>query len=426
VSLSNNNKETWREVVAQTTGTLYFPDSEMETIFNSIRDFVLVISPDREILSANDAFLSHMGFKREDVIGRKCYEVFQEVTRKSSNCHQKCPLEKAIREKRQCQVELTRIRSDGRPRYTELTIFPIWEKKGKITKFIEISWDITKRKSNQKQIREYLTRMVDERTHQLKETHERLLHQNKMASLGKLASAVVHEINNPVAGILNLTMLSQRILKEDKVNESELKLFGQYLGLMETETRRIGRIVGNLLTFARQSKIEIARLDLNKLIKQNLMLNSNLIKLNRIEVIEEFAYDLPLIDGSEDQIRQVIMNLLSNAVESMRTTSEKKLTIKTYGAEDNIGIEIADTGAGIPKEVMSNIFEPFYTTKKKGKGVGLGLSVVYGIINEHKGQIYVDSTPEKGTCFFITLPLKMDPETVSSNLKGYTPPPLSP
>ena len=420
-----NNKETWREVVARTTGTLHFPDREMETILNGIRDFVLIISPAREILNANDAFLRHMNFKREEVIGRQCYEVFEEVTRKSSNCNQRCPLEKAIKEKRQCQVELTRTGSDGNPRYTELTIFPLWEEKGKITKFIEISWDITKRKLDQKQIQEYLTRMVDERTHQLKETHERLLHQNKMASLGKLAAAVVHEINNPVAGILNLTMLSQRILKEDEVNKSELDLFGQYLGLMETETRRIGRIVGNLLTFARQSKIEIARIDLNKLIKQTLLLNSNLIKINRIEIIEEFDQDLPLMDGSEDQIRQVIMNLISNAVESMRTTSEKKLTVKTCTTEEGIGMEIADTGTGIPNEVMSNIFEPFYTTKKKGKGVGLGLSVVYGIINEHKGKIYVDSTPEKGTCFSINLPLKMDPETLSSNLEGYTPPPLS-
>ena len=425
MSLPQNNKETWREVVARTTGALYSSDSEVETILNGIRDFVLIISPSREILNVNNAFLRHMGFKREEVIGCKCYEVFQEVTRKSSNCHNKCPLEKAIREKRQCQVELTRTGSDGNPRYTELTIFPIWEKKGKITKFIEISWDITKRKSDQKQIQEYLTRMVDERTRQLKETHERLLHQNKMASLGKLASAVVHEINNPVAGILNLTMLSQRILKEDKVDKSELKLFGQYLGLMETETRRIGRIVGNLLTFARQSKIEIAKLDINELIKQTLLLNSNLIKLNHIEVIEEFEQNLPLMDGSEDQIRQIIMNLISNAVESMRKTPEKYLTITTFSTKKTIEIEIADTGTGIPEKVMSNIFEPFYTTKKKGKGVGLGLSVVYGIINEHNGKIYVYSTPEKGTRFSITLPLKMDPDTVTSNLQGYTPPKLS-
>ncbi len=381
------------------------PKNEMETIFNGIRDFILIISPDRVILETNDAFLKHMDQKREDVIGRKCYEVFREVTRKSSNCHEKCPLEKVIREKHHCRAELIRLGSDGKPRYTELTIFPIWEKKGKICKFIEISRDITQRKSDEKQTQDYLMRMVEERTRQLKESHERMLHQDKMASLGKLSSAVVHEINNPVAGILNLVMLSQRILKEDEVKASELELFRQYLGLMETETRRIGRIVGNLLTFARQSKIEFVRFDLNELIEQTLLLNSNLLKLNRIRVIEELEHNLPLIKGSEDQIKQVIMNLLSNAVESMGKASRKWLTIKTFQKEKGktVGIEVIDTGSGIPQEIISKIFEPFYTTKKKGKGVGLGLSVVYGIIQEHGGQIYVNSTPGKETSFSITL-----------------------
>ena len=381
------------------------PKNEMETIFNGIRDFILIISPDREILETNDAFLKHMNCNRENIIGRKCYEVFKEVTRKSSNCHEKCPLETVIREKRHCRAELTRLGSDGKPRYTELTIFPIWEKKGKISKFIEISRDITQRKSDEKQTQDYLMRMVEERTRQLKESHERMLHQDKMASLGKLSSSVVHEINNPVAGILNLVMLSQRILKEDEIKQSELDLFRQYLGLMETETRRIGRIVSNLLTFARQSKIEFVRFDLNELIEQTLLLNSNLLKLNRIRVIEELEHNLPLINGSEDQMRQVIMNLISNAVESMTGGMRKCLTIRTFTKEKGktVGIEIMDTGIGIPREMMSKIFEPFYTTKKKGKGVGLGLSVVYGIIREHGGQIYVDSTPGKGTSFSITL-----------------------
>ena len=381
------------------------PKNEMETIFNGIRDFILIISPDRVILETNDAFLKHMDQKREDVIGRKCYEVFREVTRKSSNCHEKCPLEKVIREKHHCRAELSRLGSDGKSRYTELTIFPIWEKKGKISKFIEISRDITQRKSDEKKTQDYLMRMVEERTQQLKASHERLLHQDKMASLGKLSSSVVHEINNPLAGILNLVMLSQRILKEDEIKASELELFRQYLGLMETETRRIGRIVSNLLTFARQSKVEFVRFDINELIEQTLLLNSNLLKLNKIRVIEELEHNLPLINGSEDQIKQVIMNLISNAVESMNGVSRKCLTIKTFQKEKGktIGIEVMDTGAGIPQEMMSKIFEPFYTTKKKGKGVGLGLSVVYGIIQEHGGQIYVDSTEGKGASFFITL-----------------------
>ena len=143
----------------------------------------------------------------------------------------------------------------------------------------------------------------------------------------------------------------------------------------------------------------------SELIEQTLILNSNLLKLNRIRVIEELEHNLPLICGSEDQIKQVVMNLLSNAVESMTQVSRKWLTIRTFTKEPGktVGIEIVDTGTGVPREMISKIFEPFYTTKKKGKGVGLGLSVVYGIIQEHGGKIFVDSTPGKGTSFSITL-----------------------
>jgi PAS domain S-box-containing protein len=387
------------------------PKNEMEIIFNGIRDFILIISPEREILKVNDAFLKHMNYTRDEVIGRKCYEVFKEVTRKSSNCQGKCPLEKVIREKSHCQLELTRLGSDGKPRFTELTIFPIWEHRGKISKFIEISRDITQRKTDEKQTQDSLVRMVEERTRQLKESHERMLHQDKMASLGKLSSSVVHEINNPVAGILNLVMLSKRILKEDEVKQDELDVFLQYLDLMETETRRISRIVSNLLVFARQSKIEIVKFDMNELIEHTLILNSNLLKIHRIRVIEDLEHNLPLIRGSEDQLKQVVMNLISNAVESMSNVPEKRLTIKTRGREAKkaVVIQISDTGAGIPKETLSKIFEPFFTTKKKGKGVGLGLSVVYGIINDHCGRLYVDSTPGKGTRFSITLFQELDP-----------------
>jgi len=137
-------------------------------------------------------------------------------------------------------------------------------------------------------------------------------------------------------------------------------------------------------------------------------------------VMEELEHNLPLISGSEDQIKQVIMNLLSNAVESMAGEAVKRLTIKTFAKleENAVGLVVADTGPGIPKETISKIFEPFFTTKKKGKGVGLGLSVVYGIINEHGGTLFVDSEPGKGTRFSITLY-----QELQDKIEGMTSPP---
>jgi len=385
------------------------PEIEMETILDGISDFIMIISPEREIIEVNEAFLKCMHYDRENVVGRKCYEVFKEATRKSSNCQRVCPLEQVVRNKKQCQVELTRLGGDNQERYAELTIFPIWEKKGKISRFIEISRDITKRKRDEREQQRLLEEMVEERTRQLKETHEKLLHQDKMASLGKLSSSVVHEINNPIAGILNLTKLCKRIIREDAIDQKEIDLFLQYLNLMEIESKRISRIISNLLLFARQSKVRLKNIDINQLLERMLLLNSNLLKINGVRVDKKLLRDLPLYYGSEDQIQQVFMNVVSNAAESLRVTEGGILTISTElnHMEECIVVRFKDTGTGISKDNMSKIFEPFYTTKRKGKGVGLGLSVAYGIIEDHGGTIRVDSESGVGTTFKIKLPLKI-------------------
>ncbi len=383
-------------------------NEEIETILNGILDLILVITPEREIIDVNEPFLKLMNYSRDEVVGRKCYEMFKEVTRKSSNCDLVCPLDEAIKTKKPCQRVLTRIGGDGKPRYSELTIFPIWEKDGRISKLIEISRDITKRKTEEEEITRRLEQMVEERTRQLKETHDKLLHQDKMASLGKLSASVVHEINNPIAGVLNLTMLIKRIIEEGDVTKKELDKFVDYLGLMESETKRISRIVSNLLAFSRQSKMEFNHIDINQLIERTLLLNANLLKINNVDVKTKLNPDLPEYRGSEDQMQQVFMNFVSNSAETLTSKEGGTLSIETsYSKEDShIIIRIKDSGTGIPKENYSKLFEPFFTTKKKGKGVGLGLSVAYGIIQDHGGSIQVNSKEGKGTTFLIILPLK--------------------
>jgi len=383
-------------------------NEEIETIVHGIQDFILVITPEKEITEVNESFLRQMHYSHDEVIGRKCYEVFQRVTQKSSNCHIVCPLEDVIRNKRAAQRTLSRLGADGEPRYAELTIFPIWEKEGKISKFIEISRDITKRKKEEEEITRRLEQMVETRTTQLKETHEKLLHQDKIASLGKLSASVVHEINNPIAGILNMIKLIQRIINEGPVGKNEMDQFNRYLDLMERETRRTSRIVSNLLAFSRQSKTELMRLNLNKLIEQTLILNLNLLKINAVKVEKRFDPDLPEFVGSADQLQQVFMNIVSNAAEAMETTGDGVLTIATRHAlkEGKILVTFKDTGGGMSNEDRLKVFEPFFTRKKKGKGVGLGLSVAYGIIQEHGGSLSVRSKPGQGATFSIELPLK--------------------
>jgi PAS domain S-box-containing protein len=381
---------------------------EMETILNGIQDFILVITPDMEIIEANEAFLTKMGYSPQDVIGKKCSQVYHNINVPCNDDETDCPLLEVVRNKRQVRQIQTRVSPKGEKNYYEVCIYPIWEKDGKISKFIHISRDITQRKREEEELTRRLEMMVEERTRQLKETHDKLLHQDKMSSLGKLSASVVHEINNPIAGILNLIMLIKRIVEEDALNQKEIEQFKQYLNLMETETRRTSRIVSNLLAFSRQSRMESKHLNINRLIEQTLILNANLLKISGVKVKKMLAANLPDLVGSEDQLQQVFMNLVSNAAEAMETVGGGILSIesKHLVKEEKIQVNVKDTGPGIPYLNISKLYEPFFTTKKKGKGVGLGLSVAYGIIQEHDGSIFVRSTVGNGATFQIKLPLE--------------------
>ena len=381
-------------------------NKEVETILNGIQDLITVISPDLEILDVNDAILDHMALSRENVIGQKCYKVFQKKDTRCEKGNFRCPLKDVIALRMPVRQTLPRIDKNGETRYHEINIFPLWETTGELSKFIEISRDITSRIKEENELTSQLEDMVEDRTRQLKETHDQLLHQDKMASLGKLAASVVHEINNPIAGILNFTMLMKRMIEDGPLIQRDIDKFRQYLGLMEAETKRTSRIVSNLLAFSRQSKIELGKVNINMLIEQTLILNSNLFKINGITVETKLDNKLPDITGSADQLQQVFMNFVSNAVEAMETVEKRVLSIQT-GHELNtnsILIKFKDSGTGIPEENSKRIFEPFFTTKK-GKGIGLGLSVAYGIVQEHGGVIEVTSDTAKGTEIKIVFPL---------------------
>ncbi len=381
--------------------------SAMETVLNGIQDSILVLTPEMDIVEANDAFLKVTGKSRNEIIGSKCHQIYAQLNHRCDDLDMICPLEEVVRSRQQVRQVRTNVGKEGDTRHFEVNVYPIWEKSGKISKFIHISRDITQRLKEEEEITRRLEQMVEERTQQLRETHAKLLHQDKMASLGKLSASVVHEINNPIAGILNLLKLIRRIIDEDQLQEDDLSLFRRYLSLMETETHRISRIVSSLLAFSRPTKIEVSSLNLNQLIEKTLLLNANLLKVNRVKVVKHLAPALPDIQGSEDQLQQVFMNLVSNAVEAMEAQNGGTLVIETKHAagEGHIVVNFGDTGPGIPKEDFSKLFEPFFTTKTDGKGVGLGLSVAYGIVKEHGGYIFVESEPGGGTSFRLTLPL---------------------
>ena len=410
--LSYNVFSLFWQTIGQEERKLREQKKAMETIVNGIRDFILVLSPEMEILEANESFLEKMEYTRRDVVGKKCYEVFKKCSSPCSDEADACPLVQVITLRGPARQVQRHQRENGELRYYEINVYPIWEKGGIISQYIYISHDITERKKQEEELTRRLEKMVEERTRELKETHAKLLHKDKMASLGKLSASVVHEINNPIAGILNLSILGKRMLSEDEWIEEDRETLVQYLGLIETETRRISRIVSNLLAFSRQSKIEINRIDLNSLIEKTLTIHANLLKLNNIKVSTMLDDALPHLTGSGDQLQQVFMNFISNAAEAMEANGGGTLRIATRHnlKDDQIAIIIEDTGIGVPPRDIPRIFEPFYTTKKEGKGVGLGLSVAYGIVQDHGGAIDVRSTVGEGTRFELVFPLKKETE----------------
>jgi two-component system NtrC family sensor kinase len=248
---------------------------------------------------------------------------------------------------------------------------------------------------------------VAERTAMLETAQKRLMQSDRLASLGQLSATVAHEINNPISGVLNLGMLMQRILTDDGIPPNRVGEFRRYLGQIVSETGRVGRIVQDLLAFSRRSKPQRATADLNSIITSTLNLIGH--KLTLMNVTSELTLDpgLPPVDCDASQIQQVLLNLIINGAEAAQGRNHGTVRISTAPdpAQGGVLIRIADNGEGIPPEYIQKIFDPFFTTKGESKGTGLGLAVVYGIVEEHNGEIDVESRTGEGTTFTVRLPL---------------------
>jgi PAS domain S-box-containing protein len=233
----------------------------------------------------------------------------------------------------------------------------------------------------------------------------RILHQDKMMSLGRLAASVVHEINNPLSGILNYLRLMSRILGQGALAEDRQEKFQRYLELVENETNRCSQIVSSLLSFSRRSPPSFGNLDIDELLQRCILLSRHKLELNNIRLESDLQPDMPAVNGDFNQLQQCVINLIFNAIDVMPDGGTLNLAAGHDAEEKRIVITVKDSGPGIDPADLPHIFEPFVTTKNEGYGVGLGLSTVYGIMERHNGSIDVESRPGEGATFSLKLPV---------------------
>ncbi|MDH4217772.1 MAG: cache domain-containing protein [Candidatus Aminicenantes bacterium] len=246
-----------------------------------------------------------------------------------------------------------------------------------------------------------LEKKVEERTDEIRKMQSHLIQQEKLASLGKLAAGIAHEINNPLGGIL----IYSHLLLEDTRKKSP-----QYDNLKKIvkETTRCKDIVKGLLQFARPKDPEMIKTDINEILENSLSIMERQALFQNIKLQKKYSTDLPKIVADSAQLQQVFMNIILNAAEAM--DGKGILTIKAYLERDgnHINVEFTDTGHGIKEEDKKRLFEPFFTTKEVGMGTGLGLAISYSIIQKHEGTIKVTSQEGKGSTFTVILPVKRE------------------
>jgi two-component system NtrC family sensor kinase len=252
---------------------------------------------------------------------------------------------------------------------------------------------------------ETLQQRVLEKTQELEQIQTHLIQMEKMASLGKLSATVAHELNNPLGGILTYAKLLQKRLGSPNLTSDQISSSQQDLSIIADEATRCGNIVRNLLLFSKRQIGEFTIIDLHEILDRCVQLVDHHLQLNNIKLVK--AYQKGKVEAmcDKDQMQQAFLAILVNAVEAM--SGGGTLTIRTSSDSDKkkVKIDIQDTGSGISPKDLPHIFEPFYTTKKEGKGVGLGLSVCYGIIERHEGKISVQSAVGQGSTFAIELPM---------------------
>jgi len=365
--------ETYREElehnVNERTREIEETKQYLENLLENANDVIYTLDTEQRFTYVNSK-IEAWGYRKDDLIGRPYLAL---LSKRHRGRRLKSTLD--IGAKQVYEVEV--VTRTGEPRAVMVSVSPLHGSEGAILGVLGIARDMT----------------------ETKKLEQRIRNSEKLASVGRLAAGVAHEINNPLGGILNcLYNLRKGTLSPSRQEE--------YRVSMEDGVRRVQTIVRQLLDFSQQHEPEFALTDINHVVDRVLVLTTHLFAPNRIRLETGFGQGLPNVTLDRHMIEQVLMNLVLNAVQAMKDGGG--LTIRTSVVEGVCLIEVCDTGSGIPPVVLPRIFDPFFTTKSEGEGTGLGLSVSLGIVERHGGKILVHSEVGKGTTFTLCLPVSRE------------------
>ena len=351
-------------------------DDDWRDSFNSLEEVMLIIDKDCNIEKVNNSGLVLLGKSREDLTGRKYYEVVHGEDKPPEYC----PFGLTLKTRKVVSVEHY---DEASGKHFSLTSAPIFDEHGEVIRCVYLMRDITsevKTKEKERELQQELTLT------------------SRLASIGEVAAGIAHEINNPLTGVIGFAqMMSQMDIPADVKEAVEV--------INDGATRTAG-IVEKLLTFARRNRPGKEYADINSIVDSTVEIRSYEMRTNNIEVTTELASDLPRTMVNVGQLQQVFLNIIINAEQAMVAAHEGgELTVRTETVNGSIRVSLADDGPGIAKDSIGKIFDPFFTTKGEEGGTGLGLSVSYGIIKEHGGKISAKSTPGKGATFAVELPV---------------------
>ncbi|MEA2059883.1 MAG: ATP-binding protein [Thermodesulfobacteriota bacterium] len=356
---------------------------------------VVILDTEFNIVDANPVYLKAVKKSKPEVLEKKCYEIVKGFYAPcpSTDAGFECPFIKTMNTGKPAHVIHEHTSTDGRISYFNLSTYPVRDINNEIINIIEFWQNITSE----------ISQKWENKVKRIHSDMKKVIQEDRLVALGKLVASSVHEINNPIQGLLTFSYIIEDMLKNDPLTKEDLKQLRDFNSLMKKELERCGKIVSGLLAFSRESALEFMNIDINEILEAIISLTGHKLELSAI-VLETPLNETPLIvHGDKDQLQQCFLNLIFNAIDAMPRGG--KLTIQSglSNDENNVWIKIKDNGCGIDDDVLEHIFDPFFTTKEE-KGTGLGLSIVYGIVKEHNGNINVNSSPGNGTEFIISFP----------------------